>query len=210
MNIKQIILTIVLSSLCLSTSANTTEKFPYNLIETGNKISVSEDGSIWTTKINKKDNYYIKQNDSLFAIDNSTELFPNCSHLFINKGTLIGYSNHYLKFYELTVKENKLNKRELLPEEVKSIFPDFELAKLSEFSKSTNSIKIKKDKSVLKLIIFNDTDKNFEDYSFSSNNAKFESYPISGMLNIKQRGLIEFSHNGKNTQDTPWYILMIR
>ena len=95
-------------------------------------------------------------------------------------------------------------------EEVQALFPDFKIIKISEFSTNTNSLKIKKDKRNLKIIILNDTDRNFYNYSFTSGNSKFELYPLTGFINIKKRGMIQFSHFGDNTKNNPWFILLIR
>ena len=115
-----------------------------------------------------------------------------------------------MKFYDYTYSDKLLTRRELTEEEVQALFPDFKIIKISEFSPNTNSLKIKKDKCNLKIILLNDTDRNFYHYSFSSDNSKFERYPLTGFINIKKRGMIQFSHFGDNTKNNPWFILLIR
>ena len=103
-----------------------------------------------------------------------------------------------------------MTKKELTEEEVQKLFPDFKIIKISEFSPNTNSLKIKKHARNEKIIILNDTDRTFANYSFSSGNAKFNTYELAGFINVTKKGMIQFSHFGENTQATPWFILLLR
>ena len=115
-----------------------------------------------------------------------------------------------MKFYDFTYADGLLNRRELSVDEIASMFPDFKIIKFSEFSTNTNSLKVKKEGHNFKIILLNDTDRNFYHYSFSSGNGKFENYPLTGLINITKKGMFQFSHFGDNTKNNPWFILLVR
>ena len=213
---RRIFLSILLTVVfCLTVSAQDLT-IPYKNVKDGGKISVSEDGNIWST--NKKapkcftkrvsdgtDNYseyYSPQDEFMFS--------TGCQYEFIHKGSLIGYSNFDLKFYEFTFKNEELQQRELSAQEVQELFKGYKIVKISDFSESTNSLKLKKRHGDFKLILLNDTDKYFYHYGFSSNNAKFDTCLLKGFLNITKKGMIQFSHFGDNTKENPWYVLLVR
>ena len=129
---------------------------------------------------------------------------------FIHEGMLLGYSNTDLKFYEFTINNDIVEQRELLKDEVQSLFPKHKIICTSDFSKGTNSIKIKKGKRNLKIILLNDGDNSFDFYGFSTNNSKLKKYYLKGFIDITQEGMIQFSHLGGNSKNTPWYVLLIR
>ena len=176
------------------------------------------DNYTWSNKVKRADkDYYIKMisegSGSYSEFYKSTGEYAfttGCQYEFLKDGKLFGYSNQDLKFYEFTLDDNILNKRELTQDEIQELFPDFKIIKISEFSPNTNSLKIKKSIKNLKLIVLNDTDRNFYHYSFTSGNAKFELYPLSGFINIKKRGMIQFSHFGDNTKNNPWFVILVR
>ena len=39
---------------------------------------------------------------------------------------------------------------------------------------------------------------------------KFDEYELRGFINIKKKGMIQFSRFGENTKSYPWYVLLIR
>ena len=134
----------------------------------------------------------------------------NCNYEFLNGKDLIGYSNSDLKFYDFAFLNGELTKRELTEEEIQTLFPNFKIIKISEFSPKTSSLKIKKHNLSEKIIILNDTDKNFENYTFTSGNTKINIYELAGFIEIRKKGMIQFSHFGENTKSTPWFILLVR
>ena len=208
----------ILFVLCigLSVSAEDLQSIPYKNIKEETKLKVFED--TWTTKVERKDtDYFIKfisdgtgSYSEFYNSDGSFAFNTGCQYEFIYKGDLIGYSNQDLKFYDFTLADGELTRRELSLEEVQTLFPDYKIIKISEFSPNTNSLKIKKEKLNFKIIVLNDTDRNFYHYSFSSGNAKFKTYPLAGFIDVKKKGMIQFSHFGENTDNFPWYILLIR
>ena len=134
----------------------------------------------------------------------------NCEYEFIYKDSLIGYSSRDLKFYRITLSGGTLSKLPLSKEEVQNIFPSYKVISLSEFSKKTNSYKIKKRIGDLKIILFNDSDKTFENYSFTSGNAKFEQYDLKGFITVSKPGMIQFSGLNDSLSDNNWYMLLVR
>lgn len=214
---KRFILSLViLLGFCASVNAEDYLHIPYKNIKEEGKIKY--ENGIWSDKVAKRETpYFIKltsegtgnysefyNSDGQFAFSTGTQ------YEFIHKGNLIGYSNHDLKFYEFGCNDDLKCKRKLTEEEIQELFPDFKIVKISEFSKNTNSLKVKKDKSNYKVLLLNDTDRNFYHYSFTSGNSKFDTYKLKGLLNIKKRGMIQFSHFGDNTKDFPWFILLVR
>ena len=213
---KKILSIIFAFCLMLSVSAEELANIPYKNIKEEGKIKYVDD--VWSDNVTRKDNdYFIKfisagtgSYSEFYRPDGSFAFNTGCQYEFIYKGDLIGYSNQDLKFYDFIFMEGKLVPRELTPEEVQVLFPDYTIVKISEFSPNTNSLKIKKKGFNFKIILLNDTDRNFYHYSFTSGNAKYELYPLSGFINVKKKGMLQFSHFGENTDNFPWYILLVR
>lgn len=188
----------------------------YNNIKDGAKIFY--DGLNWTSKVKRKSSdYYQKRiangatKYSEFYSPENVFLFSTATNYdFIYKGSLIGYSNLDMKFYEYSMDKGILEQRELTSDEVQDLFPKYKIVKISDFSTSTNCIKIKKNRSDLKLIVLNDTDRSFDNYAFFTNNSKIELYNLKGFLDIKKRGLIQLSRFGANSKDFPWFIILVR
>lgn len=214
---KRLVLSLMIfCAMAVSANASEVLNIPYKNIKEEQKIKVEND--TWTDKVSRRDNDYIIKFTSE-GTGNYSEYYSSKGDLYFNSGTqyefiykgdLIGYSNHDLKFYSYTPSGRSAEKRELTEEEIQAMFPDFKIVKISEFSQNTNSLKVKKDKRNLKLILLNDTDKYFYHYSFTSGNSKFETYPLRGFLNIAKKGMIQFAHFGENTESNPWYILLVR
>lgn len=208
----------LIAILNFSIAANASEilNLPYKNLKEEQKIKIEND--CWTAKVPKQDSFYFIKFISdgsgnyseFFASDGQFAFSTGTQYEFIHKGDLIGYSNHDLKFYAYTFIDGKIVQRKLTEEEIQAMFPDFTIVKISEFSQHTNSLKIKKNAVPLKLILLNDTDKCFYHYSFSSGNSKFEKYPLTGFLNIKKKGMIQFSLFGDNTKENPWFIILVR
>ena len=213
---KKIFLSVLLMvAFCLNASAQNLT-IPYKNIKDGSKICVSEDGNVWSNSKKTSRCFTKRISDctgnysEFYSPENEFVFSTGCQYEFINKGSLIGYSNFDLKFYEFTFKDDLLQQRELTPEEVQDLFKGYKIIQLSDFSENTNSIKLKKHHSDLKLILLNNSDKYFYHYGYSSNNAKFDTYPLKGFLKITKKGMIQFSHFGDNTKENPWYILLVR
>lgn len=214
---KKLFLILMISlGLALPALASDMESIQYKNLKEGTMVSYID--GVWITKINKSDsNYFTKK---ISAGTGSYSEFYNpegdfvfstgCQYEFILDGKLYGYSNYDLKFYEFTFNEDILEQRELSQDEVQELFKNYEIIKISDFAASTNSLKIKKHGRNFKIILLNDTDRYFYNYSYSSNNAKFKIYPLKGFLCITKKGMIQFSHFGDNTKNFPWFILLVR
>lgn len=214
---KKIFLSLILaSSLSLSTFASDTLNIPYKNLKKNAKITYNEELDSWSTKVNKHSpDVFVKNisdnNTSEYLYPDETLAFStNCNYEFLNGKDLIGYSNSDLKFYDFAFLNGELTKRELTEEEIQTLFPNFKIIKISEFSPKTSSLKIKKHNLSEKIIILNDTDKIFENYTFTSGNTKINIYELAGFIEIRKKGMIQFSHFGENTKSTPWFILLVR
>lgn len=211
----RLFLSFVLMCFCLSVNAEDLQKIDYKNLKDGAKISF--DGINWSKKIDKKSgNYYIKKiakgtKYSEFYAPDGVFLFSTGSHYdFINKGTLIGYSNVDMAFYEYIIKDGILESRKLGADEVEALFPKYKVIKISDFSSSTNSLKIKKGFKDLKVLILNDTENSYDNYAYTTNNADFNQYELKGFLKINKVGMIHFSSTSDDSKNKPWYVLLIR
>ena len=210
---KKFFLSLIISStfvLCV----NATETIQYKNLKNKTQITYNADIDSWSSKVNKKtEKYYVKSLvDGSYEYLNSDDSFAfatGCSYEFLNGNDLIGYSDRDLKFYDFAIIDDELTKRELTEDEVQALFPNFRIIKISDFSPNTNSIKLKKHDNN-KIIILNDTDKTFENYTFTSGNAKFKTYELAGFIKVTKKGMIQFSHFGENNETTPWFILLMR
>lgn len=214
MNIKFVTIFLIFF-ISTSVFAADFEKINYKNIKEGEKLTLTSFG--WSTKVDKKNkNYYVKRISQgtrfseFYSPDNEFLFSTGCEYEFIHSDKLYGYSNNDLKFYEFSMQNGILEQRELPPDEILELFPKFEQIKISDFSQSTNSLKIKKGRKPLNIIILNDTDRYFYNYGFSTNNAKYKPYELRGMLKITKRGMIQFSRFGENTKNSPWFILLVR
>ncbi len=214
---KKIFLSLLIFyGLTLASGAADFESIQYKNIKEEDKIKIVND--IWTDDVKRKDNdYFVKITSDgsggyseFYNSDGTFAFTTGCQYEFIKNGDLIGYSNQDLKFYDYTYADDQLSRRELSEEEIQTLFPDFQIIKISEFSPNTNSLKIKKDKHNLKIILLNDTDRNFYHYGYTTGNSKIKKYPLAGFLKIKKRGMIQFSHFGDNTKANPWFVLLVR
>lgn len=214
--LKKMLVIFVLSFSILSANAIDFNNIDYKNIKESSKITFTD--GVWSQKVNKKrDVYFVKKvsagtgSYSEFYTSDGDFLFSTgTQYEFLKDGKLIGYSNPDLKFYEFYLNNNFLEKRELTEVEINELFKNFHIIRISDFSKSTNALKIKKTHKNYKIILLNDTDRYFYNYNFTSGNAKFEQYYLKGFLNIKKGGMIQFSHFGDDTKENPCYILLVR
>lgn len=208
-------LLILFIIICLPLSAKELKQLDYKNIKNEAKISFLND--IWSDKVEKKQkDYFIKK--SLGGFFNYSEYYSpegkflfstGTQYEFVNNGSLIGYSNSDLKFYEFFIKDDLLQQRELTEAEINDLFPKYQIIKISDF-KETNSVKVKKKTGKLKLILLNDTDRIFDNYGFTTHNSKLDYYLLKGVVDIKKRGMIQFSRFGENTKNYPWYVILVR
>lgn len=212
---KKFFISLIFFMFMLNVSAESLPNLKYKNIENNHKIYYDEQTGTWSKISDKKSqNYYIKTKgfgdfyDYLDA-DKKFVFSTDCEYEFLYKGSLIGYSNKDMKFYDLTFADNKLSKTEIPQDMLETIFPEYKIIAMSDFSPKTNSLKIKKHSGNLKIILLNDTDYSFDNYSFSSGNAKFEKYSLRGFLSVTKPGMIQFS-NQKESDNNLWYMILVR
>lgn len=179
------------------------------------KISYNQETGVWNDKVNKNDENVLTKKESesggIYVRKDGTCAFSTgCDYEFISDGKLIGYSNNELKFIEFKNDDGVLTGEDLSPEEIQPLIPSYKIVKISEFSDKTNVYKIKKHAGPLRIFIFNDTDKTFENYQFTSGNAEFKKYDLNGFVDISKKGMVEFSAKNGIYEGTPWYVLLVR
>lgn len=211
---KKIFLFCLLSLfLTLNVHANNFPNLKYKNIANKDKISFNPQTGIWSKKHNNKSEIIFTKTKGFgefydYLDTNKNFAFStDCEYEFIYNDSLIGYSGRDMKFYDINF-NNGLSKRAMSQEEVETMFPDYKIISLSSFSKKTNSLKIKKHLGDLKIILLNDTDKTFDNFYFTSGNAKFEQYSLKGFLTVKSSGMIQFSD--KKDPNGIWYVLLVR
>ena len=206
---------LLLMLFCLSANAAEIQSIDYKNIKDNAKITFVEGN--WKDKVNKKsDGYFVKKSSpvnlccSEYYSKSGDFLFSTgTQYEFIYKGSLIGYSNSDLKFYEFSMQNDNLMKRELTESEIQEIFPKYKIIKISDF-RETNSFKVKKKNKDLKIILLNDTDRIFDNYCFTTNNSKLKIYELAGFLSIKKKGMVQYSRFGENTKAYPWFVILVR
>ena len=150
---------LILFAVALTSSASELLNIPYKNIKEEDKIKLNND--VWTNKISRRDSdYFVKivsdgtgSYSEFYNSDGTFAFTTGCQYEFLYKGDLIGYSNQDLKFYDFTYADGLLNRRELSVDEIASMFPDFKIIKISEFSTNTNSLKVKKEGHNFKIIL---------------------------------------------------------
>ena len=213
---RKIILFLLIFFLTLPAFCGNIPDFNPKEIKIKSSVYYNPENKTWTYKSGRNENIcftkkvgfsefgdYVKSGgDYIFA--------TNCDLDFINEGKLIGYSNSDLKFYEFSFENGRIVKTPLLKEEIQLILPDYKIAPISLFSQNTNSIRIKKDKHNLKLLLLNDTDNTFKNYKFSCVNSQIETYNLSGFLKVEKNGMVKFSNQNQINRELPIYVLLFR
>lgn len=119
---------------------------------------------------------------------------------FLSGNNLIGYNPYKLKFYYLKFQNNSFERTELTDSQIKDLFPNVEIVKLSQF----NNDEITLYKPVLKkkaFLFINDTDREFYKYQFE--NYKNQSEFIHGIFEPRHAGTYIYSHFGGRDKEIP-------
>ena len=214
---KKILLVLslfIINSLC--TNANDFPNLRYKNIKLNDKISYNKSTNIWSQSVNLKSGSVftkVKGFGDTYDYYDSNQRFvfsTGCQYEFIYNNRLIGYSNDDLKFYEIKVLNENVYKVPIKSNDIKNLFPDYQIILLSDFNKNTNAYKIKKHLGELKILLYNDLDNKYTGYYFSSGNAKIRKYDLSGFLSVNKPGMIEFAPNGSYSKNYPHYVLLVR
>ena len=123
--------------------------------------------------------------------DGTLAITLNSDYEFIFENNLICVVNSNFKYYKLVKIPNGFKIVALTIPELKDIFPNTEIIKISQFTNDQITIKKApfKDKNVL---IINDTNKYFYKYSLTPNYIQDEN--IKGLLHLTNYGEYVFSH----------------
>lgn len=153
--------------------------------------SAFDDKITYTKKTNPGTGSY---SEYYLDVNKEPEFMLGSNYEFVRNGRLIAVVNQNLKFAEVINEDGKFKTKELNKREIKKLFPDTKIIKISSFK--NNEIKIRKPRKVQKYILLNDTDKNFHKYSF--NPPETDSPYIKGMFKVSDKGTKYFSHYGND------------
>lgn len=128
---------------------------------------------------------------------NVSELALNSNYEFIFNNRLIGVDNENLSYYEIVYDEGSFKQNKLSFEEVKEIFSDAEIVKISEFKRGKYTVI--GNKTEKEILLFNDTDKNFHKYMLNPESASVNKY-IKGLVKLPVKGKVELSHIGNDRE----------
>lgn len=214
---KKIFLSIILC-LFLSTCAYA-ENFPpikYKNISAKTKLFYDSELDIWSSKVDKKQtDYFVKtKNDEGFYeyldADKNLAFNTECDYEFIYNNKFVGYSNKDMNFYEIRYKDGACIKTLIPAEEVELMLPNFRIIKTSDFTKKTNSLKIKKHHEDLNIVVLKDTDCDTQGFVFTSGNAKIKTYSLTGFVTVMKQGMIQFAPDESIKDSKRWFVLLVR
>lgn len=193
---KKTILSGMIFALILSSHI---PSFAFNSINENDNIFYNKNLNVWPKEENKNDISLIKKisegtgSYSIYYYDINTPAFILSSNYeFIDNNNLIGIDNANLKYNKIIYKDSKFIEQPLTIEELKNIFKNAEIIKISAFK--NNKIKIKKPLFKTKeILLVNNTDKYFHKYFI--NPEKNGNKNIKGLITLdKKFKKVEFSH----------------
>lgn len=119
----------------------------------------------------------------------------NYDYEFIYNTETILVDNKDLKFYK--IENNQIEEKLLSEEEIQKIFPDFDIIKISDF---TNGIyTVISNNNEKKVLIFNDTDNNFSEYSIIPDKNGIDKN-IKGLIQLPKKGKIRLMNSNDKNQ----------
>ena len=143
-----------------------------------------------------------------YNIDGSLASIFGSNFEFITlDGRLIACHNADLKIFEIFFKDGKLTEKELTEEQIKELFPNVEIIKISQFKDRKYSL-AKKPFEKKEVLILNDTKEYFHKYSFKPRSIK--KTPIAGLIEIERYEQIRFSHYNDDNARFPAYTISVR
>ena len=105
------------------------------------------------------------------------------------------------------VEDGKLVEKELTEEQIKELFPNVEIIKISQFKDRKYSIP-KKPFEKKEILLLNDTENFFYKYSFKPRRIK--KTPVAGLIEVERYEQIRFSHYQDDNERFPAYTLSVR
>lgn len=177
-----------------------------NIIKDEQQVQFCTDNQTWSLDCNSNAENFTKRityGSGGFSIyEKEKKLYDTDTTLeFLYNNKLLGYNTHKLKFYTLQFDNDKFEPKELSDEEIKEIFPDVEIIKVSQFDEN-NTITIYKPYFKAKTILLvNDTNNFYYKY-------QFEKYPkqdelIRGIVELNKAQTLVFSHFGSRDKLFP-------
>ena len=161
------------------------------LDENLNTSATEEDRIKLTKKIDYAAAAYSKYVDK-----NETEAFTLATDLeFLFNGDLISIDNNEMKFDKIILKENRFIKKALSDIELKALFPEYEIIKMSQFEHDKLTLK-KKFFETKKILLVNDTDEFY--YRPTCMVENVQTSPVRGLVNLYKLGNYEFKHFGEH------------
>lgn len=168
----------------------------YEGIYDNNQVVYSPSSVFWSEGAVSKDSITLVKHTA-DTIEKSSNYKFECGEVKLNSnfeflfsGRLIGVDNDNLKFYELIYKDNAFVESPLSYEQVQEIFADTDVIKISDFSKGTYNIINHADEK--EILIFNDTEETFDNYSIMPEKSAFNK-DIKANIKIPRRGKITIS-----------------
>lgn len=126
---------------------------------------------------------------------------------FLYNNQLIGYNMHKLKFYNLEFENDKFKNTILSDIQLKELFPNVEIVKVSQFK--NNKITLNKPWFESKtFMLVNDTDRDFYKYQFE--NYEKQDELIRGLFEVKRPGTLIYSHFGSRDEMFPILKIHVR
>lgn len=119
---------------------------------------------------------------------------------FLYGNKLIGYNPYKLKFFDLKFKNNAFEKTELTDSQIKELFPNVEIVKISQFKDDEITLY----KPIFKKSTFlfvNDTDREFYKYQFEK--YKNQTEFIHSIFEPRHSGTYIYSHFGGRDKEIP-------
>lgn len=170
----------------------------------------SQNKSFWFTQTTKK-----TENDNLIKIKNMQEdinndpehkIKLNSDFEFIHNEKLIGVDNGNFKYYEIISEDDNYSEKELTFEETEKIFSELEVIKISDFKKGTYTIIAHGEEK--EILIYNDTNENFENYTIKNNKETCINNKIKCLIKLPCRGKITIC-NGED-KNAKRYVIKVR
>ena len=188
------------------------EEAPYYIINNNETIFYSNMDSAWSIEKKYEDDISYKKtvhegngSYSIYYNEDGTlgfALATDCELMSGNK--LIVVDNKLLKYYKLEYVFGDITQVELTESEIKEVFPQAEIFKLSQID-ADNKVWIHKPLRKKRILIFvNDTPKFFHGLTCKSKNV--QDSIVKGLVTISRYGIIRFNHFGEYKGKLTFYI----
>ena len=159
--------------------------FDYNAIEDNSEIVYSPAFLQWSQACAHKDDIVFKKSETGYICDFS-EIKLNSDFQFLYLGRFFGVDNSNLKYYELEYINESFIEKPLSYEEVQEIFSDFDVLKISDFTRGLYTIINHCNEKYI--LLYNDTEQSFSNYVV---------FPETYLSNLGINGIIRLPDKGK-------------